>query len=441
MIALQKEGVPVGLFSVCSANPVVIETALKFAAKQHLSLIVESTCNQVNQFGGYTGLRPQQFADFVWGLVAQVGLPKENLILGGDHLGPFPWMDEPAETAFQKANQMVRDYVAAGYQKIHLDASMHCADDDPNRPLAVAVAAQRAAEMCAVAEETAQQLGLDQKINYVIGTEVPTPGGADSEEHLIEVTRLADVRETIRATKAAFESLGLAQAWERVIAVVVQPGVEFGDNSILAYQPEKSGELSQYIKADAQLVFEAHSTDYQTEQALEQLVRDQFAILKVGPELTFAYREAVFLLEMVEAELFAGHDDTSLSDLRRVVDAVMKAQPQYWEKYYPGDEHDRAFARKYSYSDRIRYYWPEPAVQAAIQRLLDNLGKVQIPDALVRQFFPCQYEEFKQMGEGLTSPMWFVEKKVRAVLEKYTNACAALIVPVGDDSQESLSEL
>ena len=50
------------------------------------------------------------------------------------------------------------------------------------------------------------------------------------------------------------------------------------------------------------LIFEAHSTDYQTPAALAALVRDHFAILKVGPALTFALREALWALDCIERE-------------------------------------------------------------------------------------------------------------------------------------------
>ena len=51
-------------------------------------------------------------------------------MLGGDHLGPYVWRAEPADEAMAKARDLVRDYVAAGYTKIHLDASMRLGGDD-----------------------------------------------------------------------------------------------------------------------------------------------------------------------------------------------------------------------------------------------------------------------------------------------------------------------
>ena len=422
IIAARKNGELVGVYSVCSANPRVIEASVKFAALKEIPLLIEATCNQVNQFGGYTGMLPDQFAKFVWELVEKHHLNKESVTLGGDHLGPFPWQNDPVKSAMQKAKQMVHDYICAGYTKIHLDASMKCADDDPGIPLDMEISATRAAEMCAVAEKAVVQSGRTNQIVYVIGTEVPRPGGVEIGEDDIQVTVVEDVRETIDITKKAFLSRGLEQAWERVIAVVVQPGVEFGDNVIYNYERERAKKLSEFIGADKQLVFEAHSTDYQTGDALRQMVEDNFTILKVGPELTFTYREAVFALELIETELFGGRPDTKLSNLRKVVDTVMLDDPSYWQKYYRGRESEQVFARKYSFSDRIRYYWPNHKIQVALKQLFVNLESIDIPTPLLSQYLPVQYQKILQ--HGITKkPVALIEDKIKEILLKYASAC------------------
>ena len=60
------------------------------------------------------------------------------------------------------------------------------------------------------------------------------------------------------------------------------------------------------------LVFEAHSTDYQPPESLSRLVIDGFAILKVGPGLTFALREALYALDEIAAALYPGWREHSL---------------------------------------------------------------------------------------------------------------------------------
>ena len=129
-----KKGAPLGVFSVCSSNPAVIKSTLNYSAGKDYPVLLESTCNQVNQFGGYSGQTPEQFAAYLYETASKFEFPTSRLILGGDHLGPYPWRSLPTQTAMSHACQLVHDYVSAGYRKIHLDASMFCGDDDHNQP-------------------------------------------------------------------------------------------------------------------------------------------------------------------------------------------------------------------------------------------------------------------------------------------------------------------
>ena len=47
----------------------------------------------------------------------------------------------------------------------------------------------------------------------------------------------------------------------------------------------------------------------------------------------------------------------------------MLENPVHWKSYYHGDESALRMARKYSYSDRVRYYWPQPAVSYCVAAL------------------------------------------------------------------------
>ena len=174
IVAAQKHGEARGVASVCSAHPVVLEAALLHGLAHDTPVLIEATCNQVNQFGGYTGMTPVNFVQFVGEIADHVGFPRNDLILGGDHLGPLVWSNEPARVAMEKARILVRDYVLAGYGKIHLDCSMRCADD---REFPVELVARRAAELAREAESACTGAGLPLP-RYVIGTEVPSAGGA-----------------------------------------------------------------------------------------------------------------------------------------------------------------------------------------------------------------------------------------------------------------------
>ena len=305
IVNAQKSGISKGIPSICSANTFVIEATFHFALQKDAPVLIESTCNQINQFGGYIGKTPAEYIQHIRLIAQKYNFPQERILLGGDHLGPYVWRDELAKSAMDKALQLVHDYVAAGYVKIHLDASMKLGDDAFDRPLDTESAAQRAAEMAAVAEATFKQLSTNRPApRYVIGTEVPVPGGIkeeeeEEEEEGITVTTTEQARETIELHKEAFHKRGLQSAWERVLAIVVQPGVEFGDETLFEYQPDKAAELSHFIETYPHLIYEAHSTDYQTKSALRQMVQDHFAILKVGPALTFALREGIFALAIV----------------------------------------------------------------------------------------------------------------------------------------------
>ncbi len=425
MVAAQKRGEARGVFSVCSANPHVLDAALRTAADRGTTLLVEATSNQVNQDGGYTGATP---ADFVASLRRQAltaGLSPDRVLFGGDHLGPHPWSSEPAATAMEKAREMVRHYVRAGAAKIHLDASMNLADD-PAGALEPSTAAGRTAELCAAAEAVRPD-GADGPV-YVIGTEVPPPGGERDDASGPEVTRPEDATRTLELTREAFRSRGLEDAWERVVGLVVQPGVEFGDERVHDYDPPAARPLVGLIESVPGIVYEAHSTDYQRDGGLRDLVRDHFAILKVGPWLTFAFREAVFALEAIEREWLGGRAGVTLSDLRQVVDDVMQRDPAHWKAYYRGDEARVRFARQFSFSDRIRYYWPRPEVDAALGRLLANLEAHTVPLPLLSQHLPGPYRAVRE-GRIRAQPRDLVRFRIREVVELYSRACVGTPAP------------
>jgi len=405
-----------GIYSVCSAHPLVLWAAMEEAREAGTPLLVEATCNQVNQFGGYTGMKPADFLTFLRGLAKSAGLPENDLILGGDHLGPNPWREEPAEAALAKAGDMVEAYVEAGFRKLHLDASMGCAGE--REPLPDAVVAQRAAALCARAERAFAARPEGPAPVYVIGTEVPPPGGATGPDHGLRPTSVPDVLRTLEITREAFLAQGLAQAWERVLAVVVQPGVEFGDAVVHPYDRAKARSLSLALAHREPFIFEAHSTDYQKPRALRELVEDRFAILKVGPWLTFACREALFALEDLARELHAADPTRPLPRLRDALDDAMRRNPVHWRGHYRGSPGELNLALRYSFSDRSRYYWHEPEVEREVAMLLEaTRGPLPVP--LLSQYFPQALEA------GITGPGGrdLVIHAVRRILHAYSAAC------------------
>ncbi|MEZ5793197.1 class II D-tagatose-bisphosphate aldolase non-catalytic subunit [Albidovulum sp.] len=371
-------GEPLALTSVCSAHPLVLRAAARLARAHGQLALVEATCNQVNQEGGYTGMQPRDFAALAREAAAAEGLPEAQLLLGGDHLGPQPWRKLPASEAMARAEAMVAQYVQAGFAKIHLDCSMRCADDP--EVLTERVIAQRAARLCAAAEAAAG----DVRPFFVIGTEVPAPGGM-GEGHEIRPTSPDAARATWATHGDAFAESGLDAAFARVAGIVVQPGLDFGNAKIEHFAPAGAEGLTAAAASLGGLIYEAHSTDYQRPEAYKALVAGHFAILKVGPAATFALREAIYALEAIEAEIVP---EAGRSGLRAALEAAMLADPRHWESHYHGDEVTLRWLRHFSWSDRLRYYWAVPEVELAVARLRATLDARDWPLPVVSQYLP-----------------------------------------------------
>ena len=426
IVELQKQGKNVGIYSACSANEYVIEAVMKRGISDGSCVLIESTANQCDQNGGYTGMTPADFKKFVFEIADRSGFDRSRIFLGGDHLGPltFAFKDEPE--AMADAEELIRHYVRAGFTKIHIDTSMKVNSDPADVRLSDEIIAGRGARLAKVAEETYKELLLQEPEAippvYIIGSEVPIPGGAvGAEDNGVQVTRVEDFKNTVDAFRQAFTGAGLGEdVWERVIGVVVQPGVEEKDSGCTEYDRRKAKELMASIKEFPSLVFEGHSTDYQTKLKLRELVEDGVGILKVGPGLTFAMREGMFALEQIEKELLCG-TDMQPSRFAEILDAEMCRDDKYWKKHYQGTELEIRLKRKYSFSDRCRYYMPTPAVCEAADRLIGNLRTVGIPLNLLSQFMPIQYTKVRE-GELKNDPVELMEDRIINTIDEYLYA-------------------
>ncbi|MFV0498596.1 MAG: class II D-tagatose-bisphosphate aldolase non-catalytic subunit, partial [Bacilli bacterium] len=177
IVEKQKNNQAIGIYSACSASPFVIEAVIKRAKSDNSCVLIESTANQSDQFGGYTGMTPLDFRKYVEKIADKYHFDKNKLFLGGDHLGPLTWTHLNEAEAMKNAEDLVACYVEAGFTKIHLDTSMKVADDDANTRLSDEVIAQRGARLAKVAEATYQKLlennNLAVEPVYVVGSEVP----------------------------------------------------------------------------------------------------------------------------------------------------------------------------------------------------------------------------------------------------------------------------
>jgi D-tagatose 6-phosphate 4-epimerase len=248
---------------------------------------------------------------------------------------------------------------------------------------------------------------------------VPAPGGAQHALEALEVTEPEAALRTVEVHEKAFRDAGLETAFARTIGAVVQPGVEFASTEVIPYRPEKAVQLANALAGLPGFVFEAHSTDYQPAASLDALVRDGFAILKVGPWLTFALREALYGLDCIARVL---DPDSAENSLPAAMEALMLKEPDYWRKYYHGDANELRLQRHFSFSDRIRYYWPRPDAHAAVDRLFAKLGDKPIPDPLISQYLGGLYSEVAD-GSLDARPRELVTGAVLQVLRRYDHAC------------------
>ncbi len=415
LATMRRDGELRGVTSVCSAHPTVLRAALRHGRANDSTVLIEATCNQVNHRGGYTGMRPADFAALVRKIALEEGCPERLVVLGGDHLGPSPWRDLPSDQAMAEAEKMVASYIAAGFRKIHLDASMGCRGE----PAALndEATALRAARLAAVAEAEASRLGGPLPV-YVVGTEVPPPGGADHELAAIQPTPAANAEQTIDVHRQIFAERGLGEAFSRAIGLVVQPGVEFGNRNVVYYDPGKATDLRGVLDREPQFVFEAHSTDYQGSSRLAALVRDGFSILKVGPELTFVLREALYALDLIASDLVLGYGQRPLF---KAMEELTLAQPEHWSRHYGGTEDEKRVLRQYSLSDRIRYYWTNSAAQAAVKHLVESLRRRSVPMTLFWQHLPGA----EQFADTPLEPEDVLLWRVTRSLDAYHRACNA----------------
>ncbi len=404
VIAANRAGRAVAIPSVCSAHPEVLRASLAMAERLDRAIVIEATSNQVNQDGGYTGLTPAAFIAFVQALADETGTDRARIVFGGDHLGPQAWRRLSADQAMAKAHVMVRDYVQAGFTKIHLDCSEGCAGEAAQLDDTVTV--PRAADLARTCRDAGGEALL-----YVVGTEVPPPGGARSEEHAeIPATRPEAARATLDAHIAAFAGIG------EVGGLVVQPGVEFSPMSVHHLPLARDPGLLAAIAHHPGVCLEAHSTDYQRPEAFPRLAELGFAFQKVGPALTFAYRQAVYALDHLR--VLAGWG----GGLRAEMEAVMLDEPGYWQGHYHGA--DLALQRHFGLADRIRYYWPRPRAQAAVATLMEDLRPRTLPEPLLWQVFGTDILERAEALKG-DGPTRLIHATIEAALAPYFFEAAA----------------
>ena len=112
---IDRKTTEVGIPSLCSSNEYVIKAALEYAGELDKFVLIEATANQVNQYGGYTGMKPVDFKNYVYALADNIGCERKKIILGGDHLGPVAFKHLPEEDAMREAQNAHKGICKRGF--------------------------------------------------------------------------------------------------------------------------------------------------------------------------------------------------------------------------------------------------------------------------------------------------------------------------------------
>ena len=396
IIESHRQGAAEGICSVNSSESLVLRAVVRQSLSGTMPLLVEH---------GENSQSPAEFAVNVEKLTQAEDFPVERLMLGGGRLHSCIRQRISRADFIQKTRQYVEECIRAGFGKIYLDAD--AAGDGAD----VREVAQTLAALCLSAEgATANENKSFSKPCYVIGM----PPSISSVEKVSEIWQ---------AASAAFATAGLDDAWQRVVALAVQPEIGFSDNHVVEYKTASCTDLRAFSEKDGSFVYQVPVADYQSGQALRRMVADHFAILCISPVLTFAMREALFSLAMIENEWMIGKPGARLSNLIVELDKAMQLKPQHWKDYYTtGNGFDQMLARKYSYKDRSRMYWQVKDVQSALDQLFKNLSQNPPPLSLLKQFMPDLYWPLRE-GRLENDPEALVIDRIQQAYKPYTDAC------------------
>ena len=414
VVERNRAGEAIAVPSICTSHVNVIEICMRRAAELQRPLVVEATSNQVNQFGGYTGMVPQDFSNLVRRTAENNGLGDSLYVLGGDHLGPQAWRDQPSDVAMSRACEMVRAYVDAGFRKIHLDCSEGCANDPEQ--LDDEVNARRSARLAKECLEAARD---PEALLFVVGTEVPPPGGARADtDHCVLPTSPEAGDRTLVAHRQAFEAAGIGDAWSQVAGLVVQPGVEFAPTEVFHLPMQSDLGFLSMLQNWPGISLEAHSTDYQFPKVYPRLAELGFAFQKVGPALTFAWREAVYGLDMLRT--LGGW--ASQRSVASVMEDLMSEHPEYWRAHYVGTDEELTQMLHTSYADRIRYYWSFEEAKKSVDRLLNDLTTRTLNRPFLEQMFVGDVLDRAEIlvgRDGLSQGSALIAANVEASFDRY----------------------
>jgi D-tagatose-1,6-bisphosphate aldolase subunit GatZ/KbaZ len=348
-----------GIPSFCTSNTIVLKSLLNFCKNKNLPILVETTSNQVNQYGGYSRNKPKDFIKKMTNLVNKINFNKKNIFYGGDHLGPLPWKKNKSGKALKNSIKLIDSYLKAKYSKIHIDTSIKCSDDKSLSNNEVFLRAK-------FILRNLRKKNLLKKVFLVFGTEVPLSGGNDNKK--IKATNLKQIHEEY---ENFFKLLKSENFPTKNFGIVIEPGMKFMHRNIT--KPNlKNFEIKKLFSKKNKFVFEAHSSDYQSLSTLKKLVKNNFKILKVGPELTFYLFKSLLFMEKIEKKFF-----NKRSDFKKIILTQMFNNKKYWKEYFkPTNKMQLKKNITTSLFDRTRYYLEEKNIIHSLAVLEKNINKI-----------------------------------------------------------------
>ena len=345
--------------SFCTSNFLVLKILIKFCKKNKLPLLIETTSNQVNQFGGYTNLTPKKFTKKISLYLKKEKFNQKLFFYGGDHLGPLPWKQFGQLKSLERSKKLIKSYIDSGAQKIHIDTSIKLRNDKTFSKK----------EILKRTQDLFNNLNLD-KINnifFVFGTEVPFAGGGTNKN---QSAAKFPTKSTINESDFVKKLLLKRFNYNKYFALVIDTNMEFFNQNIIKPNIKNLTEIVKY-STKKKFYFEAHSTDYQNLNTLKKLVKNNFKFLKVGPELTHCLLKSLFLMEQFENEYIK---EKKRSLFKRKLIKEILSNKTHWKKYY--NEKDSTVVEKILKGklDRARYYLNTTKVNESIRLLEKNIN-------------------------------------------------------------------
>ena len=338
--------------SLCTSNFDVLKSSMIFAKYNDLPLLVESTSNQVNQFGGYTHLKPIQFYKKLKILAKKIKF-KNNFYIGADHLGPLPWKNLNENKAMKNSIKLFKDVVKSGYNKIHIDTGIKLKNDK-------ILSKKKIIHRCERIFNSISKKKL-RNIFFVFGTEVPIAGGGTL--YASKITSLSSIKDDLKYYSKLQKSFSL----------VIEPGLGFNNNKVFDLKM-KYFKKKKNLSNLSNFSYEAHSSDFQNLFALKKLVKNNFKFLKVGPELTFFYMRAI--LQMYKIENM--NNFKKKSNIKEIISTEMHKDNKYWVNYYHGSKKKIEYLKFNSLLDRSRYYWSKKNITKSLSLLKQNINSLDI---------------------------------------------------------------